>query len=172
MSKTLVEKLVSEMFGVIDPLMISLDDFERIACDVLTARVEAFDKRRSEWLPKVKASKTAREFSDALVGGLDEQQSKAVPVLEWLLSGGRATGRSHALAVCLIRRAIRSPGTRVFLFDHFGGSLDRHLMLKNIREIVSANSEISKSFLFSEHDTSIVFKSDSAVSVGDPAQRL
>lgn len=51
---------------------------------------------------------------------LTEMQQQAVAVLDWLLEDddGRQTGRTMAIAVALIRKAMRYPGTTVHFFDH------------------------------------------------------
>jgi len=51
---------------------------------------------------------------------LTQQQAEAVQVLDWLLDeqGERRSGRSTAMAVALVRQALRYPGQPVYYLDH------------------------------------------------------
>jgi len=51
---------------------------------------------------------------------LSEDQVRAIRVLDWLLDpeGNRQTGRSYAIAVALIRQALRYPERWIYYIDH------------------------------------------------------
>lgn len=51
---------------------------------------------------------------------LSELQKQALPILDWLINGEPATGRSQALAIAFIRVACRHPGRTVEFWDHHG----------------------------------------------------
>jgi len=49
---------------------------------------------------------------------LSKQQLMHLPAAEWLIAGGRRTGRSYLLAVVLIEKAIHNKGVWIEIIDH------------------------------------------------------
>jgi hypothetical protein len=61
---------------------------------------------------------------------LTANQIDTVRALDWLLDpeGQRRTGRTFALAIALIRQALRYPGRDIYYMDHVGGLAQRDMM--------------------------------------------
>ena len=62
---------------------------------------------------------------------LTEQQTAALPVLDWLIGGERRTGRSLVIAVAIIRAACRNPGVSFYLVDHFNSTQQTRCFTRN-----------------------------------------
>ncbi len=69
---------------------------------------------------------------------LHERQVEAILALDWLLDASkdtRNTGRTVAVAIALLRKALRHPGQRVYLFDHHDGVGEARHVLDLIMEL-------------------------------------
>lgn len=69
---------------------------------------------------------------------LRERQIEAILALDWLLDDSKdsiATGRTVTVAIALLRKALRHPGRRVYLFDHHEGVGEARRVLDLIMEL-------------------------------------
>ena len=144
------------------------EEIEKLV-DKLTARIHAFNNLLTELEPRAAAASTPREFSDVLTSGLNDQQAKSIEVLDWIVMGGRGTGRTHALAVHAIRSAACRQGTRFEVFDHYSRESTRRVLWPLIKRLLSFNSDVSSRFRLNDRDLSITCV---AMSAGDPAQKV
>ncbi len=69
-----------------------------------------------------------------------KRQKEFLPAIKWLLSDemeDRQSGRTTLMAYVFILKAIKNPGKRIYLFDHFGGSLaTKRVLMTNIEMIL------------------------------------
>ena len=75
---------------------------------------------------------------------LTERQAKSLDTITWLCDEGQGgTGRSFAIAVALIRIALRSPGRKVRFVDHYGTPYSVEEMKDRIRAMVAADPDLA-----------------------------
>lgn len=74
-------------------------------------------------------------------------QQRAVAVLDWLLeeNGERGTGRTLAIAVALVRKALRNPSVWVAYFDHFPQALrgQRGIVARAVHHLVRSDQRLA-----------------------------
>ena len=68
---------------------------------------------------------------------LTKLQKEHVNSFRWLISGGRATGRSHLMAFVLLEHAVKNQGEKVTVFDHYPEHHARTNVLELVRAIAS-----------------------------------
>jgi hypothetical protein len=78
-----------------------------------------------------------------------ERQLHALEALDWLLDIGedyRASGRTHIIAVALIRQALRHPRQRIPYLDHWGFNLPvrQAAMRELIVRLIDMDEELSR----------------------------
>lgn len=92
---------------------------------------------------------------------LSEAQKVVLPMLEWLLDpyAYRGSGRTTIMAMAFIRLAMRYPGERIDIFDHYGGQRGarRSPIIDGIRRVLAASPEI-RDIDLNDRDMFIVFR--------------
>ncbi len=96
---------------------------------------------------------------------LTEQQLATIRALDWLLGDSKdtvKTGRTVAVAITILRKALRHPRQRVFLFDHHDGVGGAARVLDLIRELAETEPSL--------FDLNFVMTSTSITYQGKPIQ--
>jgi len=91
--------------------------------------------------PKLEARMLTKRCTVVVM--LNQRQQDAIATLDWLFDespDARRTGRTFVLAVSCIRRAARSPGSWVYVVDHYHTYDPASLLLDEVRRLVASDT--------------------------------
>ena len=97
-----------------------------------------------------------------LTQGLTQWQREALPVIDRMVDfvgvSGRASGRTHLLAVAYIRVAVANPDVEVRVRDHFPHrDADMHLLDRIKRVVEGMDTEVRWRFRFNNHSNAFMY---------------
>ncbi len=79
---------------------------------------------------------------------LTADQLRHLRTLDWLVGGARRSGRTHVMAVAIIREASRRPGTYVAIWDHVSHDVARSNLRSEIEDLTSADPRLASAVSF------------------------